>query len=70
VDELEDLLGPAPLPVGDYQTLAGLVITQLGRLPTANDRFESGGHRYEVIEMDGKRVGSVRVTRLSEGGGR
>jgi putative hemolysin len=70
VDELEDLLGPAPLPVGDYQTLAGLVITQLGRLPTANDRFESGGHRYEVVAMDGQRVRSVRVTRLSQERGR
>ena len=64
IDEFKDLLGIAKLPRGDYQTLAGFVITQAGRIPATADRFEWGGYRYEVVEMDGLRVDKVRVSPL------
>jgi putative hemolysin len=44
--------------------LAGFVITQAGRIPATADRFEWGGYRYEVVEMDGLRVDKVRVSPL------
>ncbi|HMB08844.1 MAG TPA: hemolysin family protein [Isosphaeraceae bacterium] len=61
VDEFRDLLGIARLPEGDYQTLAGLVIARLGRIPAVADRFEWDGARFEVVDMDGHRVDKVLV---------
>ena len=46
---------------GAYQTLAGFVITHLGRIPSAADRFEWGGLSFEVVDMDGRRVDKVLV---------
>ncbi|OSO94668.1 hypothetical protein B7O87_02515 [Cylindrospermopsis raciborskii CENA303] len=46
---------------GNYQTLGGLVITNLGRIPTAADHFEWQGMRIEVMDMDGNRVDKVLV---------
>ena len=64
IKEFADLLGISDLPEGDYQTLAGFVIDQIGRVPAVADRFESGGYSYEVVDMDGRRVDKVLVTRL------
>ncbi|EFA69596.1 hypothetical protein BCV63_10325 [Cylindrospermopsis raciborskii CS-508] len=46
---------------GNYQTLGGLVITNLGRIPTAAEHFEWQGMRIEVMDMDGNRVDKVLV---------
>jgi putative hemolysin len=62
IDEYEDLLGISKLPRGDYQTLAGFVITQVGRIPSPADEFEWGNYRYAVVEMDGLRVNKVLVS--------
>lgn len=48
---------------GDYQTLGGFVMRQLGRIPIAGDHFEWGGLRFEVVDMDRNRVDKVLVTR-------
>jgi putative hemolysin len=66
IDELQSLVGDSLLPEGDYQTLAGLIITQLGRLPAVGDRYESGRHCFEVLEMEGQRLHKVRLTRSPE----
>ncbi len=46
---------------GNYQTLGGLMITHLGRIPTSTDHFEWSGLRFEVMDMDGNRVDKVLV---------
>jgi len=46
---------------GSYQTLGGLVITHLGRIPTVTENFEWHGMRFEVMDMDGNRVDQVLV---------
>jgi putative hemolysin len=51
---------------GSYNTLGGFVMLQLGRVPKATDRFEWGGHRFEVIDMDRNRVDKLLVTKLPE----
>jgi putative hemolysin len=61
-EEVQEILGIDELPEGDYQTLAGFVITKVGRIPTIADRFEWGGYQYEVVDMDGHRVDKVLVT--------
>lgn len=62
--EFEDLFPPARLPEGNYETLAGFVLMQLGCIPAVADRFEWGGFRFEIVDMDGNRIDQVLVTRL------
>lgn len=49
---------------GAYHTLAGFVVTRLGRIPVAADHFEWGGLRFEVVDMDGRRVDKLLVSRV------
>ena len=61
-------LGLDELPAdeaGAYHTLGGFVMARLGRIPRTADRFEWGGMRFEVIDMDERRIDKVLVTRLS-----
>ncbi|MGH7537947.1 MAG: hemolysin family protein, partial [Gemmatimonadales bacterium] len=46
----------------DFTTIGGLVFGALGRLPKVGDRVTLGGATLEVVEMEGRRVGKVRVT--------
>ncbi|MDQ1686193.1 MAG: magnesium and cobalt exporter, family [Frankiaceae bacterium] len=54
------------LPEGPYETVAGCLMSQLGRLPRQGDAVEIGGMRLKVTKMDGRRVARVRVTLLDE----
>ena len=48
----------------DFTTLAGYVIFELGRIPAAGDAFEAGGWRFEVVDMDGRRIDKVLASRV------
>ncbi len=65
--ELKTLLGlEVPLPHeghADYQTVGGLMVTQLGRIPTAGEYFDWAGWRFEVVDMDKRRVDKVLIAR-------
>jgi putative hemolysin len=52
---------------GIYQTLAGFVIMQLGRIPAASDSFVWEQLKIEVVDMDGNRVDKVLVTPTDNG---
>ena len=53
------------LPRGaGYETLAGFVLARLGSIPQGGETFVFEGHRYTVVEMDGRRVAKVRVEKL------
>jgi len=47
-----------------YQTLGGFVMTKLGRIPVTSDKFDAYQMRFEVVDMDGKRVDKVLISRL------
>ena len=65
IQELKDLLELAALPEEQrYHTLSGLLMVLLGRLPQTADRAECAGWRFEVVDMDGKRIDKVLATRL------
>jgi putative hemolysin len=49
---------------GAYHTLAGFVMARLGHVPRTADTFEWGGLRFEVVDMDGRRVDKVMVHRV------
>ncbi|MFE7979395.1 hemolysin family protein [Streptomyces shenzhenensis] len=46
-------------PEGPYETLAGLVATELGRIPAAGDRIEVAGWRLDVVDATGHRAARV-----------
>ena len=48
---------------GAYHTIGGFVMARLGRVPRTADTFEWGGLKFEVIDMDGRRIDKVLVTR-------
>lgn len=50
------------LPEGPYETLAGFVLSLLGDMPHVGNEVTSGAHRFEVTELDGRRIARVRVT--------
>jgi putative hemolysin len=69
IDDLKEVLKLAKLPdeeSGSYQTLGGLVMLQVGRVPVTGDAFETDGYRFEVVDMDGKRVDKVLVAKTTE----
>jgi putative hemolysin len=64
VDELKARLHLPKLPAeGSYHTLAGLLLALLRRVPSVGDRIVFGGWRFEVMEMDGRRVCKVAAGR-------
>lgn len=69
IDEVERLVGLRNLREGggDYATLAGFMIDRLGRIPAAGDRFAHEDARFEVVDMDGRRVDKVLITPPAHG---
>ena len=48
---------------GAYHTIGGFVMARLGRVPRTADVFEWGGLKFEVMDMDGRRIDKVLVMR-------
>jgi len=66
LEEVKAVLHLRALPEegkGNYETVNGFVMYELGRIPMTGDHFEWDHYRFEVTQMDGRRVGQVRVTR-------
>lgn len=67
IDEVETLLGIRNMKNGgDFHTLAGFVIDKLGRIPRAGDHFTWEAVRFEVLDMDSRRVDKVLVVPPSD----
>ena len=63
LDELWELLNLREIPQEEgYYTLAGLVLARLGEVPATGQRFVWGGYRFEVVDMDGRRIDKVLVS--------
>jgi CBS domain containing-hemolysin-like protein len=52
------------IPEGDYETLAGFILEQLGRLPSPGDSLNFHGLRLKVLDMQGPRITRIEITRL------
>jgi putative hemolysin len=65
IDELKALFEIDELPnESNYQTVGGFMMAQLGRIPRASDSFVWQGLRFEVVDMDGKRVDKVLAQKI------
>ena len=66
IDDVERLLERGNMRSGDdYTTLAGFVLAQLGHLPTTGESFRWRGMRFEVVDMDGRRIDKLLIQRLT-----
>tara|TARA_B100000029_G_scaffold257474_1_gene254236 strand:- start:2971 stop:4290 length:1320 start_codon:yes stop_codon:yes gene_type:complete len=51
------------LPEGEYETIAGFVLDQIGEIPNLNQEFEYGNLTFRVLEMDRFKIESLLITR-------
>jgi CBS domain containing-hemolysin-like protein len=63
-----ELLYGKEVQVDDFTTIAGLIISELGRVPAAGEKLEYKGLEFEVVEADSKRVNRVRLRPLNQPG--
>ncbi len=69
VDEFKELFGLEKLDgeqSANFQTVAGFVLYRLGRIPNAAESFEWNNLRFEIVDMDGRRIDKLLVERLPE----
>ena len=65
VDEMSELLGfPIP-PDRSYETTAGFALAELGRLAQVGDVFDSMGWRFEIVDLDGRRIDKILARRIA-----
>lgn len=67
IEDMKDMLGVDQLEDQervDYQTVAGFLLSRFGFIPKAGDTIEMGDYRFEVVDMDGRRIDKVLVDRL------
>jgi putative hemolysin len=63
VDELLELMS-LPLPEKPvYHTVAGLMLERFGRLPKVGEHVEYAGWRFEIVDLDGRRIDKVLASR-------
>ncbi len=68
IDELRDLVPIVELPQGDYRTLAGFMMDQLGHIPAVSESITWQNLRFEVLAMESRRIDRVHVTLITDDG--
>lgn len=66
IEDMKDMLAIEELEDQErvhYQTVAGFVLSQFGFIPKSGDSFQVGEYLFEVVDMDGRRVDKILVTR-------
>jgi putative hemolysin len=67
IEEVEALVGMKNMKGdGDFHTLAGFLLNHFGHVPTAAEHFHWRGIRFEVVDMDGRRIDKVMIQREGE----
>ncbi len=65
IDEVERILdAPAIASQGDYTTIAGFVLNRLGHIPQPGESFAWRDWRFEVVDLDRRRIDKVLATRI------
>ena len=67
VDEMADRLSIAVPQERSYHTAAGFMLNQLGHLPDVGESFDSQGWRFEVVDLDGRRIDKIMAMRVAAG---
>ncbi len=61
IDEVNELLDSDGLPEGDWDTVGGLIYTELGHVPTEGEEVAVQRHRLVAERVQGRRIGRVRI---------
>ncbi len=67
LEEVSEILG-IPFDLEDYETLNGYLISLVGKIPSKNEEFsvEGNGCQFDVLSVENKMIGKVRVKKLSD----
>ena len=63
-DEMAELLGIHLPAKRDYETVAGLVLSQLHHLPETGETVDALGWRFEVVDLDGRRIDKIIAKKI------
>ncbi len=66
-DEMADRLSISLPPDRSYHTAAGFVLSQFGHLPEVGESFNNQGWRFEVVDLDGRRIDKILASRIAAG---
>ena len=69
VDEMAELLGVHLPESRSYHTVGGLVISEIQHLPNPGEYVDALGWRFEVMDLDGRRIDKVLATSLNQRAG-
>ena len=64
MDSLADKLGIDLPDDRDYATVAGFTLDFMRRLPDVGDKFDDQGWRFEIVDLDGRKIDKVLVSAL------
>ena len=64
--QFAELLGIALPPSRPYQTFAGYLLQEFAAIPEVGDKITVGDCRFEIVDMDGRRIDKVLATRLEK----
>lgn len=64
VDEMADRIGIWLPQQRDYETVAGFVLSHLQHIPETGEHIEAGGWRFEVVDLDHRRIDKVLASRI------
>ena len=62
IDELEEIIG-SKIPDGDYDTIAGFIIEQLGKVPDIGEQISYCGSIFKVLEVKNRRVTKIEISK-------
>lgn len=62
-DEMADILNIQLPDSRDYETVAGYVLSHLNRIPNTGEMFDADGWRFEVVDLDKRRIDKVIASR-------
>ena len=65
IEEVEETLD-IEIPDGEFDTLGGLIMSELGRMPEEKDEIVCYGYKFIVEEMDERRIDRVRIEKLPD----
>src|SRR5690606_20242630 len=64
IHEMQLTFGLDQLTTDDgYETIAGFLVQSLRKNPVEGDRFEAFGYVFEVVDMDGRRIDKILMSR-------
>ena len=63
IDEVNELVG-VELKSGEFNTIGGLLFGLFGHLPKVGEQLKYHGLRFLILDMDGKKIDKVKITKL------